>query len=138
MLAQEQLEVSTRGKGCTDITAQVQAIVGGSGISTGTCQVFLHHTSASLLLCENADPVVLRDLEAFMGRLVPEGDPLFAHTEEGPDDMPAHVRTVLAGSSLSLPVSGGSCALGTWQGTFLWEHRAVGHRRKLTVTVQGE
>ena len=117
---------------------QVAAIVAGSCINTGLCQVFLHHTSASLMLCENADPVVLRDMEAFMSRLVPDGDPVFAHTEEGPDDMPAHVRSVLTGASLSLPVTSRQCGLGTWQGIFLWEHRAVSHRRRVTVTVHGE
>ena len=138
MLTQGQLEVKTRGRGCVDLTSQVNAIVAESGVATGVCQVFLHHTSASLMFCENADPVVLRDMEAFMSRLVPDGDPVFAHTEEGPDDMPAHVRSVLAGASLSLPVTAGHCGLGIWQGIFLWEHRTVSHRRRVTVTVQGE
>ena len=103
----------------------------------GLCHVFAHHTSASLMLCENADPQVLEDLERFMSRTVPDGDPLFDHTAEGPDDMPAHVRTVLTHSSLTIPVTEGRPAFGTWQGVYLWEHRHHPHTRSLTVTVQG-
>jgi len=121
-----------------DITAQVQSIVAQTGVTVGICQVFVHHTSASLMLCENADPDVQRDMESFMARLVPDGDPIFRHTAEGPDDMPAHVRSVLTQSALSLPVSEGSCQLGTWQGVYLWEHRRHGHQRRVTVTVLGE
>ncbi len=109
-----------------------------SGIVSGICQVFCRHTSASLVLTENADPTVRADLEAFISRLVPDGDPIFRHTAEGPDDMPAHVRSVLTQSGLSLPVGGGRCLLGTWQGVYLWEHRSAGHRRHVTVTVLGE
>jgi secondary thiamine-phosphate synthase enzyme len=98
----------------------------------------VHHTSASLILCENADPQVRRDLEAFMARLVPDGDRLFGHDDEGPDDMPAHVRAILTNMDLSVPVTAGRCALGTWQGIYLWEHRARGHRRRVSVTVHGE
>ena len=136
--SQETIQVSTRGRGTYDVTRQVQATVAASGVRQGLCHVFVHHTSASLMLCENADPEVRRDLETFMGRLAPDGDPMFRHTAEGPDDMPAHVRSVLTGSALSIPVSGGRCALGTWQGVYLWEHRHGGHRRQLTVTVQGD
>jgi secondary thiamine-phosphate synthase enzyme len=100
--------------------------------------VFIAHTSASLTVCENADPTVQRDLEAFMARLVPDGDPLFRHTSEGPDDMPAHVRSVLTDSGLTLPVAGGRCKLGTWQGIYLWEHRNRPHQREVTVTVYGD
>jgi secondary thiamine-phosphate synthase enzyme len=100
--------------------------------------VFLQHTSASLVLCENADPDVRTDLEHYMARLVADGDPIFEHTAEGPDDMPAHIRTIISGSDLTLPVSNGQCDLGTWQGVYLWEHRTAGHRRQLTVTVYGE
>lgn len=138
MIAQKDIVVDTRGRGTTDVTRQVQAIVSESGVTVGTCQVFVQHTSASLMLCENADPDVRRDLEAFMARLVPDGDSLFRHQSEGPDDMPAHVRSVLTHSSLSLPVSQGACVLGTWQGVYLWEHRTRGHRRHLLVTVHGE
>jgi secondary thiamine-phosphate synthase enzyme len=132
-----ELRVATRGRGFHDLTRQVQAAVRASGISTGLCTVFLHHTSASLLLCENADPDVQRDLEAFFSLLVKDGDPLFRHDAEGPDDMPSHVRAVLTGNSLGLPVREGRCDLGTWQGVYLWEHRAAPHRRRVSVTVTG-
>ncbi len=131
------IEVHTRGRGTTEITPQVQNAVSESGIIEGLCTVFVHHTSASLIINENADPDVQRDLDAFLSRLVPDGDPLFVHTMEGPDDMPAHVRTALTQTSLSVPVSGARCDLGTWQGIFVWEHRHRGHRRKVTVTVVG-
>lgn len=137
MAYQRQFTVATRGRDTIDITREVQEIVAAAGQATGVCNVFLQHTSASLMLCENADPDVRRDLETFMSRLVPDGDPMFVHTAEGPDDMPAHVRAVLTTNSLSLPVSNGACALGTWQGVYLWEHRHSPHRRKLTVTVYG-
>ena len=138
MVFQEGFEVATRGRGSYEVTDRVARIVDASGIGIGLCHVFVHHTSASLMLCENADPTVRRDLEAFMARLAPDGDPLFEHTQEGPDDMPAHVRTVLTQTGLSIPVAGGGCGLGTWQGVYLWEHRRMAHRRRLTVTVQGD
>ena len=131
----KELTVSTRSRGFTDITGEVQRAVTESGARQGLCTVFLHHTSASLLLCENADPDVRRDLESFFARLVKDGDPLFVHDAEGPDDMPAHVRTVLTQTSLAIPVRDGRCDLGTWQGIYLWEHRHAGHRRRVTVTV---
>ena len=133
----EVLRVRTPGRGTQDITAQVQAIVRSSEIRDGLCTVFVHHTSASVIICENADPDVRRDLEAFAARLVPDGDPLFVHTAEGPDDMPAHVRNVLTQCSLSIPVASGRADLGTWQGLYLWEHRTAAHQRKITVTVVG-
>lgn len=135
---QRAIEVRTRGRGTYDISADVQAVVAESGIVTGVCQVFCQHTSASLLLTENADPDVRADLEAFFSRLAPDGDAIYRHTLEGPDDMSAHVRSVLTQSGLTLPVGGGRCRLGTWQGVFLWEHRAAGHDRTLTVTVLGD
>jgi len=135
---QQTVEIVTEGRGTREISRDVQAIVAQAGVRTGICQVFVHHTSASLILSENADPDVRRDLESFMGRLVPDGDPLYRHTMEGPDDMPAHVRSVLTQSALSLPVADGCCALGTWQGVYLWEHRSAGHRRRITVTVIGD
>ena len=138
MVHQDLIEVRTRGRGTTEITTEVQRICARSGVLTGLCHVFVHHTSASLMLCENADPDVRRDLEAFMGRLVPDGDPLFVHTCEGPDDMSAHVRSVLTNAGISLPVSNGRCGLGTWQGLYLWEHRAQPHGRRVTVTIVGE
>ena len=138
MLARNEIQVDTHGRGTHDLTAKVQSVVTQSGIQTGMCHLFIRHTSASLMLCENADPAVLRDLETFMSRQVPDGDPMFTHTAEGPDDMPAHVRSVLTQSDLNIPVSEGRCALGTWQGIYLWEHRHRGHCRKVVVTVMGE
>ncbi len=138
MIQQSEHVVETAGRGTYDITADVQAAVRDSGIRLGICQVFIRHTSASLMLCENADPDVRRDLETFMSRTVPDGDPDFVHTAEGPDDMPAHVRSVLTQSALSLPVSDSRCALGTWQGVYLWEHRQAPHRRSIVLTVSGE
>ncbi len=136
--SQQQFEVATRGRGTTNITAQVRETVRDSEIRTGLCHVFVRHTSASLIVCENADPTVRRDLDAFLGRLVPDGDPLFRHTAEGADDMPAHVRAILTNMDLTLPVADGRCALGTWQGVFLYEHRTDPQRRQIVVTVQGK
>jgi len=138
MIAQQRLTIATRGRGTYDITGDLEKIVRESGLATGICHVFVHHTSASLILCENADSTVRRDLEAFMARLVPDGDPLFDHTQEGPDDMPAHVRAILTKMDLTLPVSEGRCALGTWQGIYLYEHRLHAQRRRVTVTISGE
>jgi secondary thiamine-phosphate synthase enzyme len=137
MVFQEILRIATTGRGSYLITDELQEVVQQSGVLTGLAHIFLHHTSASLMLCENADMEVRSDLERFMSRLVPDGDPLFAHTDEGPDDMPAHVRTILTHSDLTLPVTAGLCGLGTWQGVFLWEHRKQGHSRQITVTVTG-
>ena len=138
MIRQRELTVQTRGRGSYDISADLQAFVRESGVDAGLCSVFICHTSASLMLCENADPDVRRDLETFMSRTVPDGDPMFSHTAEGPDDMPAHVRSVLTQSDLNLPVRDGRCALGTWQGVYLWEHRLAPHRRRVIVTLHGE
>lgn len=138
MISQHELQVDTSGRGTYDLSRDVQAAVEQSGISSGMCHVFVRHTSASLMLCENADPAVMRDLETFMSRQVPDGDPMFTHTDEGPDDMPAHVRSILTQSDLNIPVREGRCALGTWQGIYLWEHRHHAHRRTIIVTVQGE
>jgi secondary thiamine-phosphate synthase enzyme len=138
VIAQQELAVATHGRGTYDLSADVQSVVAASGIKSGMCHVFIRHTSASLMLCENADPSVRVDLETFISRQVPDGDPMFTHTAEGPDDMPAHVRSVLTQSDLNLPVSDGQCALGTWQGIYLWEHRLAPHARQVVVTVQGE
>lgn len=138
MIHQAQFRISTPGRGSIEITSEVQAVVKESGISTGLCHVFISHTSASLILCENADPDVRHDLETFMARTIPDGDPDFIHRNEGPDDMAAHLRTVLTHSDLNIPVRNGRCALGTWQGIYLWEHRTHNHQREITVTVQGE
>ena len=131
------IEVATHGRALYDVSEQVQRIVRDSRAQTGLCTVFVHHTSASLLITENADPDVHRDLEAFITRLVPDGDRIFEHTDEGPDDMPAHVRSVLTATSVAIPVRDGRCDLGTWQGIYLWEHRRAPHRRRVTVTVIG-
>lgn len=138
MVHQQQLRFSTSGRGTFNISQQVDEVIGKSGIRQGICQIFIHHTSASLILCENADPTVQTDLETFMEKLVPDGDSMFIHNDEGPDDMPAHVRTVITQSSLSMPIDDGKNTLGVWQGVYLWEHRTRPHKRKVTVTVIGE
>lgn len=138
MLLQQQIQIDTRGRGTHDLTGDVQSAVRQSGVQSGICNVFICHTSASLMICENADPAVLCDLETFMSRLVPDGDPMFTHTAEGPDDMPAHVRSILTQNDLNLPVVDGQCALGTWQGVYLWEHRHASHRRKVLLTISGD
>jgi secondary thiamine-phosphate synthase enzyme len=138
MISQGKLSFDTTGRGMTSITEAIREQVQLSGVTTGLCHLFLHHTSASLILCENADPDVRADLDRYMARLVTDGDPIFAHTDEGPDDMSAHIRTILSGHDLTLPVTNGLCGLGTWQGIYLWEHRTGAHRRNLTVTVSGE
>jgi secondary thiamine-phosphate synthase enzyme len=135
---QSSFTIATRGRGTYPIAPEVQQRLADSGIDTGIGLVFVHHTSASLILCENADPEVRTDLERFMGRLVPDGDPLFRHVDEGSDDMPAHVRSILTSNSLSVPVSGGRLDLGVWQGIYLWEHRMAPHRRRVTLTVYGD
>ncbi len=138
MVKQQRFEITTRGRGTYDITREVAQAVRASGVRIGLCHLFSQHTSASLMLCENADPAVRRDLEAFLARLVPDGDPLFEHADEGADDMPAHIRSILTNMDLTLPVDDGRCALGTWQGVYLYEHRQRGHRRTILVTVQGD
>jgi secondary thiamine-phosphate synthase enzyme len=135
MAFRRSFEVATKGRGTHDITREVQEAVAASGAPDGLAHVFVHHTSASVILCENADPSVRGDLERFFARLVPDGDPLFRHDAEGDDDMPAHVRTILTASAVTVPVSGGRADLGTWQGVYLWEHRTAPHRRRVTVTV---
>lgn len=137
MAHREETHIETAGRSIVDITAFVQRAVERSGVVTGLATVFVHHTSASLFVNENADPDVRRDLEAFLSRLVPDGDPLYVHTAEGPDDMSAHVRTLLTRTSLGVPVHEGRCDLGTWQGIYLWEHRHRAHRRRVSVVVVG-
>jgi secondary thiamine-phosphate synthase enzyme len=138
VISQSEIRINTEGRGTYDLSQAVRDAVRESGVSIGLCHVFVCHTSASLMLCENADPSVMRDMESFMARQVPDGDPMFTHTAEGPDDMAAHVRSVLTGSELNVPVSDGRCALGTWQGVYLWEHRHAPHARRVIVTVQGD
>lgn len=135
---QQIINVSTSGRGTQEITSDIEAIVALSGIELGLCHIFIHHTSASLIACENADPNVRVDLETFMSKLIADGDDMFTHTDEGKDDMPAHVRSVLTQTELTLPVSNYTLALGTWQGVYLWEHRYQQHQRKVTVTVHGQ
>ncbi len=132
------IAVDTRGRGFHELTAQVEELLQRSGLRIGLCHLFLRHTSASLCLTENADPEVHRDLERFAQRLAPDGDRLFHHDAEGPDDMPAHVRNLFAGYELTVPIRDGRLALGTWQGVYLWEHRTSGYRREVVVTLQGE
>jgi secondary thiamine-phosphate synthase enzyme len=134
---QVEIEVETRGRGTYEITERVAEAVRAARVAAGLCHVFTSHTSASLMICENADPDVRRDLETFMADLAPDGDPRFVHTAEGPDDMPSHVRSILTQTDLTIPVRGGKLALGTWQGVYLWEHRLSAHRRCVLVTVQG-
>lgn len=138
MYQQERFSIATQGRGTYQIDEQIEGIVANSGVAVGLCHVFCHHTSASLILCENADRTVRHDLETFMARLAPDGDAMFKHDTEGPDDMPAHVRTILTQTDLSVPITDGRLSLGTWQGIYLWEHRTAGHRRRITVTVHGE
>jgi len=132
-----EIVVATRGRGFHEVTAQVARSVSDSGVTTGLCTLFLRHTSASLLIQENADPDVRTDLEDFFARLVPDGDPRFIHTAEGDDDMAAHVRTALTSVNLSIPIGDGALALGTWQGIYVWEHRIRPHRRRIAVHIAG-
>ena len=138
MVFQQSINISTLGRGTSNITRQIDELINQSEVTTGMVNIFVHHTSASLILCENADPTVRSDLESFMERITPDGDPLYKHIDEGPDDMSAHVRTVLTDSSLTIPFNHGHCLLGTWQGIYLWEHRTHPHNRRITVTIYGE
>lgn len=135
-MKQEMLKIETSGRGTYDLSNDIQRLVKANNIKSGMCNLFLQHTSASLILCENADNTVRSDLENFMSRIAPDGDPTYQHDMEGPDDMPAHIRTILTQNSLSIPITDGRCALGTWQGIYLWEHRTMGHSRKLIITLQ--
>lgn len=138
MVHRREFVVATRERGTYDITRSVERAVAESRVTDGLATIWVHHTSASLIVCENADPSVRRDLEAFVARLVPDGDRLFTHTAEGDDDMPAHVRSVLTQTSIGIPIGGGRLALGTWQGLYLWEHRTSPHDRRVTVLILGE
>ncbi|MBU0654944.1 MAG: secondary thiamine-phosphate synthase enzyme YjbQ [Gammaproteobacteria bacterium] len=135
---QQILSIPTQGRGTYNITAKVDDSIHQSGIKTGLCHVFIHHTSASLIITENADPDVRRDLETILKRLAPDGDPSYRHTDEGIDDMSAHVRCMLTNTDVTIPVTRGQSALGTWQGLYLYEHRAGRFQRKLTITISGE
>lgn len=129
------LKLVVAGQGLHEVTHKVREVVRHSGVSEGLVTLFIRHTSASLVIQENADPDVQRDLERWLGRLVPEGDPLYTHTVEGPDDMPAHIKSALTAVSLSIPLLDGELALGTWQGIYLWEHRRHRGERELVVSV---
>jgi secondary thiamine-phosphate synthase enzyme len=130
-----QLTVQTRGQGLYEVTREVSDAARGAGIAEGLCTIFVRHTSASLVIQENADPSARHDLERWIARLVPEGDPFYTHDSEGPDDMPAHIRAALTHTSLSIPIVGGKLALGTWQGVYLWEHRRRGSARELVLHI---
>ncbi len=138
MFHQQKLRFSTTGRGTYHISQQINGVIKNSGIKSGICHIFIQHTSASLILCENADPTVQVDLETYMAKLVKDGDSRYQHTVEGPDDMAAHIRTVLTQSSLSIPVRKGKCDLGLWQGIYLWEHRTHSHKRNIAITIMGE
>ena len=135
MTKRKEWSVRTSGRGFTDLTARIAGFVRESGVRDGLCNVFLAHTSASLILGENADPSVRQDLESFFARMVPDGDPAYEHDAEGPDDMPSHIRSVLTQSSLVIPVVDAELGLGTWQAIYLWEHRKAPHERRVVVTV---
>jgi secondary thiamine-phosphate synthase enzyme len=131
----KEFSVETPGQGLHEITPKVAAAVEAAGIDEGLCTLFVRHTSASLVIQENADPTAKRDLERWLNRLVPEGDPFYSHDAEGPDDMPSHIKAALTASSLSIPIAAGKLSLGTWQGIYLWEHRRRGSRRELVVHI---
>ena len=137
MSYQQSFEIRTRGRGTTEITAEVARLVRAAGIATGIAQVFVQHTSCSVMITENADPAVRRDLETLAARWAPDGDPDYRHDTEGDDDMAAHARSLLAGSSVTVPVGAGELLLGTWQGIYLWEHRTGAQTRRVVVTVVG-
>ena len=138
MLNQQKLQFSTSGRGTYNITKQVTEAIKNSGVKSGICHIFIQHTSASLILCENADRTVREDLDNYMAKLVKDGDSFYKHNDEGPDDMAAHIRTILTQSSLSIPIQNGKCDLGIWQGIFLWEHRTHAHKRNIAITIMGE
>ena len=132
---QQVLKFETPGRSTRDITRDVDAVVRSANVRTGLAHVFIQHTSASLMICENADPTVREDVENWLSKHVPDGDPAYAHDIEGPDDMPGHIRSILTGMDLTIPVSDGRLNLGTWQGIYLYEHRSAPHERRVVVTV---
>ena len=136
MIEQHSLEIPTQGRATINITHDIEALLQGASIEQGLCHVFVHHTSASLIVTENADAEVRHDLETYLAKLVRDGDPTYLHDQEGPDDMAAHIRSVLTQTEISIPIRDSRLALGTWQGLFLWEHRYQAHRRQLTITLQ--
>ncbi|UCH41307.1 MAG: YjbQ family protein [Gammaproteobacteria bacterium] len=137
MMQQQTITVQTQGRATVDITTEIEALLRSNDIEQGLCHVFIHHTSASLIITENADADVRRDLENYIAKLVKDGDPAYLHDQEGADDMAAHIRSVLTQTEITIPIHAGRLALGTWQGLYLWEHRYRPHRRRLTVTLTG-
>ena len=135
---QQVLKIQTRGKGLQEITSEVREVVRASEITSGLCNLFVRHTSSSLVIQENADPDVQKDLEYFFRKLVPENDLRYTHTQEGPDDMPSHIRSAMTKTSEQIPLADGKMLLGTWQGIFLWEHRSRGHSRNVVVHISGD
>lgn len=138
MIFQQQIQVKTNGRGTQNITSDIVSVIQKSSINTGLCHVFIQHTSASLIITENADPDVRRDLEYYFSKHVQDGDPNYHHNMEGDDDMAAHIRTVLTQTEITIPLISGNLGLGVWQGLFLWEHRNHPHRRTITITLSGE
>lgn len=137
MIKRHKLSIASPGRSLTEITDDIARLIASSNVKTGICNIFIKHTSASLIICENADPDVLVDLENYAQRLVQDGDPQFVHTLEGVDDMAAHIRSVLTQTSISIPIEDSRLDMGTWQGLFLWEHRTRPHRRELVITICG-
>lgn len=137
-IEQHIINVIMQGRGTKNITSEINLILKKTHINTGICNIFLQHTSASLMICENYDETVRSDLENFLARLIPDGDPLFQHTIEGEDDMPAHIRTILTQTSIGIPIQSGKLALGTWQSVYLYEHRYQAHERSLILSILGE
>ena len=138
MIFQQQIKIQTQGRSTTNITGDIDSVIQASKINTGLCHIFIQHTSASLIITENADPDVRRDLEYYFSKYIQDGDPNYRHNMEGDDDMAAHIRTVLTQTEITIPLTQGNPGLGTWQGVFLWEHRSNPHRRKIMITVSGE
>ncbi len=138
MIKQYHTTIQTQGRATIEITREIKQIIDKADINTGLCHIFIQHTSASLIITENADCDVRKDLENFISRLVKDGDPAYLHDAEGPDDMSAHIRSILTQTEISIPISRGNLAIGIWQGIYLWEHRTHPHRRKLTVTLHGD
>ena len=136
-MKQYSINIQSQGRGTIAINSEIDQLIRKSGVDTGLCHIFIHHTSASLIITENADSDVRRDLENYFSKLVVDGDPAYFHDQEGPDDMSAHIRSILTQSEISIPISAGRLATGTWQGIYLWEHRTSPHRRRLTVTLHG-
>jgi len=135
---QETISVNSLGRGTHNISRDIEKIIHSSQVRTGLCNIFIKHTSASLIISENADPDVRHDLETFMEKVAPDGDPAYLHSDEGPDDMPAHIRTVLTQTAITIPVVDGKAGLGIWQGVYCWEHRTHPHQRTIIVTVSGD